>query len=187
MSQFLQPPPSQASAAAGALDERTVVRRLEPVIRLYGMRRLRRKDAVADFVQDALIALLEAMRDGRVQQPEQVAPYAIGICRNLLRDGARSGARRNELWQIHGSVIEDSVEPSPYTSPLGRARLEDCVSKLQRRAREVLQRAFFEESSASEIATALGLAEGNVRVIRHRSIEQLRTCLERPLSWSAAG
>ena len=177
---------SSARTPDGELDERSVCRRLEPVIRLYGMRRLQRRDAVADFVQEALLALVEALREGRVAQPEQVAPYAIGICRNLLRDGRRSSERRRALWQVHGAMIESCVEPSPYVSRLGRARLEDCVSKLQRRAREVLQRAFFDDSSNVEIAGQLGLGEGNVRVIRHRAIEQLRSCLERPMTWSEA-
>jgi RNA polymerase sigma-70 factor (ECF subfamily) len=150
------------------------------------MRRLRGGDALQDFVQEALLALVEALRDGRITQAEQVAPYAIGICRNLLRDGYRSSERRRALWAIHGALIEDSVEPSPYTSPMGRARLEDCASKLQRRAREVLHRAFYADASNGEIAAELGLAEGNVRVIRHRALELLRTCLERPMSWSEA-
>ena len=35
-----------------------------------------------------------------------------------------------------------------------------------------------------EIARALSLSEGNVRVIRHRALGQLRECLERPSPWS---
>jgi RNA polymerase sigma-70 factor (ECF subfamily) len=36
---------------------------------------------------------------------------------------------------------------------------------------------YFQERSASEIADALGLKDGNVRVIRHRAIGRLRHCL----------
>jgi RNA polymerase sigma-70 factor (ECF subfamily) len=175
---------SDALVSLTALDERVVCQRLEPMIRLYGLRRLRDADAVQDFVQEALLALVAALREGRVSDAAQLAPYAVGICRNLVRDGVRKQRRRSELWETYGVDLGEGVEPSPYTTSLGRARLEDCVSKLQRKARDVLRRAFFEQSTNGEIARELGLLEGNVRVIRHRALEQLRDCVKRPLSWS---
>lgn len=175
----------ESPAGAGRWDEATVCRKLAPVLRVYALRRLRGDEAVRDFVQDSLVILVQALREGVLSEPAQLAPYALGICRNLLRDGRRATARRQQLLEEHGIPFDSVVEPSPYVSPQGRARLEDCVSKLQRRAREVVQRAFFDELSNKEIADELGLAEGNVRIIRHRTLAALKTCLDRPLSWSA--
>ena len=36
---------------------------------------------------------------------------------------------------------------------------------------------FFEEKPADEVAGALGLTAGNVRVIRHRGLGRLRDCV----------
>ena len=44
------------------------------------------------------------------------------------------------------------------------------------RARAVLLLTFYAEKTTTEVGQALGLAEGHVRVIRHRALEQLRHC-----------
>jgi DNA-directed RNA polymerase specialized sigma24 family protein len=36
---------------------------------------------------------------------------------------------------------------------------------------------FYDEQTAAEAAAFLGLSEGNVRVIRHRALHQLRECM----------
>jgi DNA-directed RNA polymerase specialized sigma subunit len=36
---------------------------------------------------------------------------------------------------------------------------------------------FYDEQTAADVANFLGISEANVRVIRHRSIHQLRDCL----------
>jgi RNA polymerase sigma-70 factor, ECF subfamily len=42
----------------------------------------------------------------------------------------------------------------------------------------VLVMSFYDEQSANAVATRLGLTAGNVRVIRHRSIDKLRRCVD---------
>ena len=100
----------------------------------------------------------------------------LGICRNLAREGARRDERRRALWERHGPVLE---AVRAYERPTLRvARLEDCLSQLTGRAREVLHRSFCLDESAGEIASNLGILETNVRVIRHRSLRALRLCLD---------
>jgi len=36
---------------------------------------------------------------------------------------------------------------------------------------------FYDDRQAREVATDLGISEGNVRVIRHRGLERLRECM----------
>ena len=40
---------------------------------------------------------------------------------------------------------------------------------------------FYDEHTAAEAAAFLGISEGNVRVIRHRAIQQLRACMGVPV------
>ena len=44
-------------------------------------------------------------------------------------------------------------------------------------SRSVVSLTFYAESSAAAVGADLGVSEGNVRVIRHRAIERLRTCM----------
>jgi RNA polymerase sigma-70 factor (ECF subfamily) len=56
-------------------------------------------------------------------------------------------------------------------------RLETCLAKLVDRERMVVLLTFYAEKTGSEVGKELQLTEGNVRVIRHRAIERLRTCM----------
>lgn len=71
-------------------------------------------------------------------------------------------------------------EPQPaHSSPLRLGRLEECLSMLRERERMVLRAVFCEGKSASETGAELGLSAENVRVLRHRAIAGLRSCVAR--------
>ena len=161
--------------------EREVCRRLMPAIRAFSHRRLRPASA-EDFAQDVLVLLLEAMRARRVQDPARLASFALGLCKNLARDRARSSERRRDLLQMYG-LTEDDLVSVDALPELRREKLEDCYSQLADRARQVIRATFCEDDVDSEIASALAMTEANVRVVRHRTLAVLRTCLEGPISW----
>ena len=75
-------------------------------------------------------------------------------------------------------AMSDVPMADPATSPrLDHARLVDCLERLAERERSVLVMTFYDDQPARDVAAALGLSEGNVRVIRHRGIERLRDCV----------
>lgn len=169
-------------AAAGDRDcESVLVERMRPAIRAFCRRRLRGADA-DELVQDAVLLLIEALREGRVADPEALGSFTLGLCRNLVRDRARLAERRAALWERFGPA-EEAAEPR---GPLlfNRGLLEDCLGQLTQRTRAVLKQAYVEDAPNPDIARALALSEGNVRVIRHRALAQLRECLDKPLVWS---
>jgi RNA polymerase sigma-70 factor (ECF subfamily) len=163
--------------------EREICRRLLPAMRAFARRRLD-AEAAEDFAQDALVLLVEALRDGRIQDPARVAGFALGICRNRARERARNGERRRELVAQFGlaefAVASAEHEPLAF----GRSHLEDCYSQLTEHARRVIRATFCNDDDDAEIAAALEISAGNVRVIRHRSLAALRSCLEKPISWT---
>jgi RNA polymerase sigma-70 factor (ECF subfamily) len=140
--------------------------------------------AAEDFAQDALILVIEAMRAGRIEEPARLAGFALGVCRNLARQRARSGERRRELLAQFGWADEATPFEAPLT--LRRDHLEDCYSQLTDHARRVIRASFCDDSDDANIAVALSISPANVRVIRHRSLAALRGCLERPISWRQA-
>ncbi|MGC4086592.1 MAG: sigma-70 family RNA polymerase sigma factor [Polyangiaceae bacterium] len=173
-----------AALAGDVAAERELCRRLLPAVRAFARRRLRAA-SVDDFAHDALLLLVEAMRSGRVNQPERVASFALGICRNLARERARQAERRRELSERYGL---GEAELSSWDAELRvrREHLEDCYSQLGERARGVIRRSFCHDDADGDIASALSISEANVRIIRHRSLAALRACLEKPISWVQA-
>ena len=63
--------------------------------------------------------------------------------------------------------------------------LEDCLTQLPQRSRDVVQLAYAEARSADEIASRLGTSAVNARVLRHRTLQALRDCMSRRISWEA--
>lgn len=167
--------------AGDARAERELCRRLLPAVRAFAARRLR-SSSVDDFAHDVLLLFVEALRAGRITEPRRAAGFALGICRNLARERARSSERRSRLAAELG-LTEADLSSWDRPHDVRRDHLEDCYSQLAERARRVLRSTFCDDQSDDEIAAALALTEANVRVIRHRSLAMLRSCLEKPVSW----
>jgi RNA polymerase sigma factor (sigma-70 family) len=171
----------QRAIAGDREAEREVCARLMPAVRAFAARRLR-GPSVDDFAHDALMLFVEALREGRIQDPSRAAAFAVGICRNLARERARTGERRRELMERYFfSDAELGAWDAPFE--VRRDHLEDCYSQLTERARRVIRATFCNDELDSDIARALSITEGNVRIIRHRSLAALKSCLEKPISW----
>jgi RNA polymerase sigma-70 factor, ECF subfamily len=166
--------------------EEELCRRFVPAVRAFARRRLRGVDAIEEFTQDVLLLLVEAVRGGRVEQAERVGGFVLGICRTLAFDRARQRERREALWQTYGAVTQSvsvqAIEKEPYEI----AHLEDCLSQLSRRAREVVRLGFVDARNHDEVAAALDITPQNARVMRHRTLASLRECMAKRLSWEAA-
>jgi RNA polymerase sigma-70 factor, ECF subfamily len=147
--------------------------RYAPRVRLYGLRHLRDEQRARDLVQSVLIGVLQAARAGRVQDLDKVDRFVLGTCRNTMLRMRELDARTVPVPDEE--LLAVAIEP-PESLDLGR--LIHCVSLLEERARQVTLLSFQQERSADEIAGALGMSEGNVRVVRHRALLALRRCLD---------
>lgn len=159
--------------------------RLSPAIRAFARRRLRSQDAAREFQQEVLLIFVEALRNGRVEEPARVAGFVLGICRNLALDRARERERRGKLWELYGDSVSacDVVQPTEVTVEI--MRLEDCLTELSQRARDAVWLSYGELLSHSEVSSRLGISEGNARVLRHRALHALKQCVALPKRWEA--
>ncbi len=155
--------------------EAELFRRLAPRIRLYGLRHLRDEQASEDLTQQVLLTTLKALRAGRLREPEKLASFVLGTCRMTVLDLRRSRQRKERLIDQFGAHLLAPVQPSmPH---LDHEQLTRCVKNLKERERSVVVMTFYDEQSGADVASFLGVSEANVRVIRHRAIHQLRTCM----------
>lgn len=155
--------------------EAELFRRMAPRVRLYGLRHLRNEQAAEDLTQQVLITTLEALRAGRLREPEKLASFVLGTCRMTVLDLRRNAQRRERLLEQYGADLRASVQPSlPH---LDHQHLRRCVQNLKERERTVVVMTFYDEKTSADLASFLGISEANVRVIRHRAIRQLRDCM----------
>jgi RNA polymerase sigma-70 factor (ECF subfamily) len=122
-----------------------------------------------DIVQDAFCRLLRADVGGL--NDEELRRYVFRIAGNLMTDRWRR-AERETSWI-------DRLRGEPQFDP-GDAP-DDSVSRefneLKPRDRALLWLAYVEEHNHQEIASALGVARGSVKVLLSRARSKLRKLL----------
>lgn len=159
------------------VDERELCARYAPRIRAYGMRYLRNAAAADDLVQHVLLAVVRALRDGRIEDPERIGAYVLGTARNATKDLRRGEIRQQRIADADAATAIEAYIPSH--AGVDRVRLEECLDELDPRDVTIVLASFVEERDAEEIGGALQLTAGNVRVIRHRALARLQTCMAR--------
>ena len=165
----------QIGSGSGRGAEAELFRRMAPRIRLYGLRHLRDEHAWEDLTQQVLITTLEALRAGRLREPEKLASFVLGTCRMTVLDLRRNAQREERLLEQFGADQVASARPA--TPPLDHEQQTRCVQNLKERERAVVVMTFYDEQTGADVASFLGISETNVRVIRHRAICQLRDCM----------
>lgn len=164
-----------AHPATDAGAEAELCRRFAPRVRLYGLRHLRDAHAASDLAQQVLMLTLEALRNGKLRDPEQLVSFLFGTCRQVVVDQRRTQARRDDLLATYAGDVPIA---DPSGGPrLDHARLGQCLQRLAERERSVLVLTFYDDRAAKDVAAELALTEANVRVIRHRALQRLRECV----------
>jgi len=147
--------------------------RFAPRVRLYGLRHLRSDDAAQELTQRVVVRAIEKLRKGEVNQPERIGSFVLGVAKLTALEMRRAAQRETPTLP---ETIEVEVPPA-FSEPLALDRLAGCLQALSERGRSVLVLTFFQQQTAQEICSALSMSTSNVRVVRHRAIEQLRDCM----------
>ena len=163
------------AAGRDAEAETSLCRRLGPRIRAYGLRHLRNQAAAADLVQHVLVVVIEALRGGRVKDPERLAAFVMASCRNTALDWRKSDRRRSILLERFGPGL--ALAPDGEEAALDKEKLVRCLEQLAPRERTILALTYFVERDVGEIARELTMSPGNVRVARHRAVAHLHDCV----------
>lgn len=157
-------------------EERSVCQRYANRIRAYGLCHLRDAAAADDLVQQVLLVVLQALRGGHVKETGNLDNYVYGTCRNMVMDIRRGSQRQRRISDAAATTLPEGYEP-PWELA-DRSRLDQCLERLELRARTVVLATFVDERDANDLGRSMGLSAGNVRVIRHRALAHLQRCLE---------
>jgi RNA polymerase sigma-70 factor (ECF subfamily) len=158
-----------------APQESEICRRYAARIRAYGLRHLRNNAAADDLVQHVLLVVLQALREDRVSELDRLDSYVFGTCHHVVMDMRRGDARQRRIAEAAVAVLPDGYQPA-WERVDGR-RLEECLGALEPPDRAIVLATFVDDRDSDEIGEAMGLSPGNVRVIRHRAMERLQSCV----------
>jgi RNA polymerase sigma-70 factor (ECF subfamily) len=157
--------------------ETELCRRFLNRARLYGLRHLRFDvTAAEDLAQEVMVISLEALRSGRVEDPERIDRFILGTCRNVAHSMRRKRKRGEEIGRRLSVELGQAVTP-PWELVESR-RVSECLAALPAREFELLLLLYQQGASAAEAAEALETTPGNVRVLHHRALARVRECVE---------
>jgi RNA polymerase sigma-70 factor (ECF subfamily) len=154
--------------------------------RAYGPRvfalilaRLRDREAARELANDALMAALRALRDGRVRETDRLAAFVAGVARNVANSFLRERSRR----PLEAVVDLDTIarDDAPSSTPAERVvEARRRIGQLEDVDREVLTLVLCEGLKPTEIATRLGLSGEVVRARKSRALKRLLADADAP-------
>jgi RNA polymerase sigma-70 factor, ECF subfamily len=141
--------------------------------------RLRDPEAAREIAQDALLAVLVALREGKLREPEKLPAFVSGTARNLVNNHFRS------LHEQPNPVELDPETPSTVNlateAELAEQRrtVRDALERIDSRDRVILLLTLVEGMNPREIAPRVGLSIENVRTRKMRAIRQVTEELQK--------
>ncbi len=150
--------------------------RLRMFIRLLGAT----PDAVDDLAQDAFVIAYERLET--LDDEDQAGPWLRSIARNLVRNESRKSVRRRRvvstsLSEVMMDVSDESIDVGSWSEDWFAA-LHECVERLPREARSLVDGRYRNGHTATQLAGASDSTPQAVRQSLCRVRERLRKCVQ---------
>ena len=156
-----------ARIRAGDLEaESEVLQHFTPRVYALLCARVRDRDTARDLLHDVLIALLRALRQGQVREPEKLAAFALGIARNTAQSFIREAGKRREAL-VTG---EAPLTPLDLLENEERDRhISTALNRLDPLDREILRLTLVEGHKPGTICEMLQMSSDVVRQRKTRA------------------
>lgn len=135
-----------------------------------------------DLRQEVRFRVLANLRKGRFHGESELRTYVHRIAKNTAIDQLRVAARRRDSRNpTSPGEDDDRGAADSQTSLLSRDLLGKLLASLSREERDLLTMVHARHLSYSEIARALGVAEGTIKARVFRCRERMHTMRKRLL------
>ena len=150
--------------------------RLRAVLEIMAVRALGDMDAAEEAVQETLTRALQALRDGRLKEPDKLGAFVRGIARNVISEQIRDRKRLTELkTDPHSGTLPRSPDPLDLLiSQDEEQRVHGAMSELAQSDQEILRLSFFEGLTPTDLAERLGEPAERIRKRKSRALARLR-------------
>lgn len=156
--------------------EEELVKRYWRGIFLVARVRVRKRDPeeAYDLAQTTFMVVLQAIRAGKLREPEKLAGFIHGVASNLIR---------NFLCHTETACELNQEVPGPDPVQLLEAadrqrRAQEAINSLSEVDRQILMGVLVDGVSLEEIAQRLSMSAENVRTRKSRTIKKLKKKFE---------
>jgi RNA polymerase sigma-70 factor (ECF subfamily) len=134
--------------------------------------RTRDREVARDLAQDALLAVIAALRAGKLRNGDKLAGFVYGTVRNVINNHFRSTARRPPIEPLEpehaASEDRDLVEDRERN-----ALVREALSQLSPGDRRIVLFTLIDGLKPGEIARRLRLSDEVVRARKSRAVKRI--------------
>ena len=156
--------------------ERNLAHQYWERLRVFGTRRLGDAALAEDLAQEVLRRVTEALRNGRVENPDALAAFVFQTATHVCMHHYRSRGREERALERMTGMDPGIPSPGPLdalVSEEARTVVHRALGQLNHGDRDLLRRIYFDEEPSTETANRLKLTAGALRVRKHRALERL--------------
>jgi RNA polymerase sigma-70 factor (ECF subfamily) len=153
--------------------ESELARQFHARVRTMALVRLHGSDTATDIAQETILAVLEALRAGKLRELEKLPAYVLSVARNLINNQLREQTRGRE-------VLEDPPDrpAGPDRGFLGldddrQSLVREALGRLSQLDRRILILTLVEGMTPREISPIVGLGPEAVRTRKARAVKAI--------------
>ncbi|WP_169077656.1 RNA polymerase sigma factor [Microcella alkalica] len=107
-----------------------------------------------------------------------LSAWLVGITRNVIADAYEARTRERSITEQLTAITASDEAPAPDVALADRLVVADEMARLEPVPRKVVELAFFDDLTHTQIADRLGLPVGTVKSHIRRSLARLRDRME---------
>lgn len=150
----------------------------QPVVSAFVTSVVREFSARDDVLQEVAVAVIESF--DRYDSSRPFVSWALGIAHNQVGLYLRRVRRDRHLFDLETISCVATAFERLSADELNRLdHLQDCMSVLEGRARELCEMRYQQDLKPAAIASVVGMSANSVAKALQRIRDQLRECIER--------
>jgi len=131
-----------------------------------------------DIAQDALIKIIQVIRNDQLKYPSQLIQYLLTICKNEYLKKVQKSQKNSSVDEHQHAQM-----PTQLQSMLDeeqRMLLAQCMQQLKKQSREFMQYWFDHPGAHSgDVAKLFDISVNNVWTRKHRLVKKLKNCYQK--------
>ena len=153
--------------------EEELAERFRQRVYVMALARTRDPEAAKDLVQEVLLGVLRALRDGKLRAEERLSAFVHGTARNRVNDHLQARQKRQDGRSLPPRPPAASPEER-FVQAERQVLVRRALRSLGARDQEILLLTLVEGLKPGEIAERLGLRPELVRKRKSRAVRKVR-------------